>query len=343
VRGDPQFYTADETKGDDNEIPSVISTKTGLGSSAALVSAIVAAFFAQFNLLTAHNHLAHHLAQFCHCSAQGKVGSGFDVAAAFYGSQRYTRFAPQLIETLLHEASQKPLPSATLLSSLQTSPWIQHVPFSLPPGLHLLLGDVQGGSETPGMVKKVLEWRQKQPSLATELWDYLKQLNFEVESELRALGDQAGKDPTGYQAGLQAAFDTVPTHWSSLPALRTLQTLIKLQKAFLRVRSLLTHMGRMSGTEIEPESQAKLLNLTMLIPGVVFAGVPGAGGFDAIFAVVVRPQTVELSVVVLKVEETWLRHKVKRLRLDADSENTAGLRVTPVSPPSFVASLVAKL
>jgi len=76
VQGDSQFYTAEEPeKGAEEKMPSVTSTKTGLGSSAALVSSVVAAFFAQFNVLTSHNHLAHHLAQFCHCSAQGKVGS----------------------------------------------------------------------------------------------------------------------------------------------------------------------------------------------------------------------------------------------------------------------------
>lgn len=356
IRGDSQFYTADKKATEeenlkDNFLPSVITTKTGLGSSAALVSAIVAVLFAQFDLLTKYNALAHHLAQFCHCSAQGKVGSGFDVAAAFYGSQRYTRFSPQLIESLLQTATQTPLSSTQLLVTLQTSsPFIKHIPFSLPPGLHLLLGDVQGGSETPGMVKKVLEWRKKDEKVAKDLWDSLAHLNFEVESELRVLGEQAAKDPAGYQASLRVAYDTVPTHWGAvfppakLSTMPTLQSLIKLQHSFLRVRSLLTHMGKVAGTEIEPETQSKLLNLTMNIPGVVFAGVPGAGGYDAIFAVAVRPQDVPLSDLSSRVEDTWSKYNVKRLRLDADTKETAGLRVGVKSePPPFVTSLISKL
>lgn len=37
--------------------------------------------------------------------------------------------------------------------------------------------------------------------------------------------------------------------------------------------------------QIEPESQTKLLDATMSMEGVLLAGVPGAGGFDAVFAV----------------------------------------------------------
>lgn len=37
--------------------------------------------------------------------------------------------------------------------------------------------------------------------------------------------------------------------------------------------------------QIEPESQTKLLDATMNLEGVLLAGVPGAGGFDAVFAV----------------------------------------------------------
>ncbi|XLS75146.1 hypothetical protein HN51_032011, partial [Arachis hypogaea] len=37
--------------------------------------------------------------------------------------------------------------------------------------------------------------------------------------------------------------------------------------------------------QIEPESQTKLLDATLNFEGVLLAGVPGAGGFDAVFAV----------------------------------------------------------
>lgn len=37
--------------------------------------------------------------------------------------------------------------------------------------------------------------------------------------------------------------------------------------------------------QIEPESQTQLLDSTMNMEGVLLAGVPGAGGFDAVFAI----------------------------------------------------------
>lgn len=37
--------------------------------------------------------------------------------------------------------------------------------------------------------------------------------------------------------------------------------------------------------QIEPESQTQLLDATMGMEGVLLAGVPGAGGFDAVFAI----------------------------------------------------------
>ena len=40
-----------------------------------------------------------------------------------------------------------------------------------------------------------------------------------------------------------------------------------------------------STLQIEPESQSELLDATMNMEGVLLAGVPGAGGFDAVFAV----------------------------------------------------------
>lgn len=46
-------------------------------------------------------NLAHNLAQFVHCLAQGKVGSGFDVSAAVFGSQLYTRFNPARLQPLM--------------------------------------------------------------------------------------------------------------------------------------------------------------------------------------------------------------------------------------------------
>ncbi len=66
-------------------------SKTGLGSSAALVSSLVGALLQYFSVIrlekrcTEDRRLVHNLAQLVHANAQGKIGSGFDVSAAIYG------------------------------------------------------------------------------------------------------------------------------------------------------------------------------------------------------------------------------------------------------------------
>lgn len=98
--------------------------KTGLGSSAALITSLVSALLVHLSVLpasalasvktgleimeqpiTQHDvdgrKLAHNLAQYVHCLAQGKIGSGFDVSAAVFGSHMYTRFEPAVLQTLM--------------------------------------------------------------------------------------------------------------------------------------------------------------------------------------------------------------------------------------------------
>ena len=102
-------FNAEESNGG-NCKPEV--AKTGLGSSAAMTTAVVAAllhYLGVVNLSTfsedPHQQnkdsmdldVVHMIAQSAHCIAQGKVGSGFDVSSAVYGSQRYVRFSPEVL------------------------------------------------------------------------------------------------------------------------------------------------------------------------------------------------------------------------------------------------------
>lgn len=85
--------------------------KTGLGSSAALITSLVSALLLHFSAIpptsfsedgiTEGRSLAHNVSQYIHCLAQGKVGSGFDVSSAVFGSQIYTRFDPSVIQDLM--------------------------------------------------------------------------------------------------------------------------------------------------------------------------------------------------------------------------------------------------
>lgn len=95
--------------------------KTGLGSSAALITSLVSSLLVHLGVVARDSfdndaeggtasasegrRLAHNLAQYVHCLAQGKVGSGFDVSAAVFGSQLYTRFDPVVLGLLMKDES----------------------------------------------------------------------------------------------------------------------------------------------------------------------------------------------------------------------------------------------
>ncbi|KAJ8568181.1 hypothetical protein K7X08_020903 [Anisodus acutangulus] len=53
--------------------------------------------------------VVHVIAQTAHCIAQGKVGSGFDVSSAVYGSQRYIRFSPEVLSSAQNAGMATPL------------------------------------------------------------------------------------------------------------------------------------------------------------------------------------------------------------------------------------------
>lgn len=101
-------FNSEESNGE-NCKPEV--AKTGLGSSAAMTTAVVAALLhylgvVNLALFSDQNQVkdtdldtVHIIAQTAHCIAQGKVGSGFDVSSAAYGSHRYVRFSPEVISS----------------------------------------------------------------------------------------------------------------------------------------------------------------------------------------------------------------------------------------------------
>ena len=197
--------------------------KTGLGSSATLVTSLVGALLHRFGLVALPGggaggaeggaaldaagrtqlELLHSLAQLAHCAAQGKVGSGFDVCAAVYGSHRYMRFSPAALkEGLALPAGAAPADVLVRCvgrgAAGDAAPWIAHLAcpdaarwaaakaeaapsgppvgwdhgvtaVELPAGIEVMMADVACGANTPSMVKKVNAWREAEPS-ARALW-----------------------------------------------------------------------------------------------------------------------------------------------------------------------------
>ena len=251
----------------DFNVPLDKAHKTGLGSSAALVTAFTAAVFAHYldpegAFLKSDIGKArlHNLAQAAHCAAQGKIGSGFDVAAAVYGSCIYRRFSPSILQGLAHTGTEgfSACLKAVVEDTDNSSHWdtqIQKSSAVMPKGLRLVMCDVDCGSETVGMVKKVLSWRNNNYEEAVLLWGTLQKGNEDLVQELHNLAGTAGNSPNGYN---------------------DLATII------LTIRSLIREMSTKAEVPIEPKVQTDLLDACCQVPGVVGGVVPGAGGYDAI-------------------------------------------------------------
>jgi phosphomevalonate kinase len=143
------------------------TNKTGLGSSAALVTSLVAGILSHLGLVDVSTpegiDVVHSLAQAAHCLAQGKVGSGFDVASAVYGTHVYRRFSPSVLEPLFTEFERGEKGDA-VYNVVHAGKWDQEArPLRLPRGLRLMLADVDAGTDTPSFVGRVLKWRKENP------------------------------------------------------------------------------------------------------------------------------------------------------------------------------------
>jgi phosphomevalonate kinase len=207
----------------------------------------------------------HRIAQAAHCAAQGKVGSGFDVASAVYGSCIYQRFSPKLLEGLGTPGSSgfgnrlRALVDAAEGSDEWDAVVIKNGA-KLPNGLRLAICDVDCGSQTPGMVKKVLSWRSKEPDEADMLWRRLHQANQGVAKALAALVANEGD-----------------THIA-----QSSEKYEPLAASVAVIREMIRDMSRLSDVPIEPDEQSRLLDACSKVEGVVGGVVPGAGGYDAI-------------------------------------------------------------
>ncbi|KAI9837172.1 MAG: phosphomevalonate kinase [Sclerophora amabilis] len=285
----------------DLRVPLLEAHKTGLGSSAALVTSFTAAILSHYLSSNAFSiasedakTVVHNLAQAAHCAAQGKVGSGFDVAAAVYGSCIYKRFSPSVLEGIGEIGSSGF--SQRLKHVIEgTGPGIKwdteilREAVKVPRGIRLVMCDVDCGSQTVGMVKNVLKWRKDNPVEADALWDTLQQKNTllgETLSELTQLELASQKE---YDAGLQEIARGIPSAehspiWSGKYS--------ELRDTLTAIRSLIQDMSSKSSVAIEPKPQTDLLDACSALPGVIGGVVPGAGGYDAIALLVVDTEDV---------------------------------------------------
>ncbi|SNX84165.1 related to ERG8 - phosphomevalonate kinase [Melanopsichium pennsylvanicum] len=366
--------------------------KTGLGSSAAMTTSLVACFLLHLQAVvldgpdsieTDDLALIHNLAQLAHCAAQGKVGSGFDVSAAIWGSQLYRRFEPKVLQTCLDEGEKvftegeeseeqrktrlsariellpvldpyNPLWKASSLSgdaetqstateglAVSSNDKVpKPAPLQLPPGLDLLLADVDAGSNTPSLVSKVLAWRKEKPEWAKQLYNVIASSNQGLADNLLRLRILHASDPAAYEALVDSAATQLSTEWdAALKALpqdtedshdteeeidlrvtpRTLlQALIDVRNSLRSIRAGMRELGQRAGVPIEPPEIGSLIKkISEQIPGVVGGSIPGAGGFDAFYIIYLKSADKPRDL-------SWLWSQIHAVKEEAESKLTLG-------------------
>ncbi|CAM6083261.1 unnamed protein product [Calypogeia fissa] len=315
--------------------------KTGLGSSAAMTSAVVGGILDYLGSVKLPVHsdgevndmdaawnldLVHSIAQAAHCAAQGKVGSGFDVSSAVYGSQRYIRFSPSVLST--KESSNINSPLSTVQALLQRKWDGERTAYALPPQLLLIIGEPgYGGSHTPSMVGAVMTWRKKDPE-QDKVWSAIAKANKGVEAGLSHLNYLAQNHEEAYHAAVNLCSTSRAQEWEKVwesypEGNEIVAALVETRNAFTKVRSGLQLLGEKAGVPIEPPIQTELLDETMKITGVLLAGVPGAGGYDAVFAITLGQVARD------QVELEWNRKGVLTL---PTKEDPCGVALEKVDP-----------
>lgn len=323
--------------------------KTGMGSSAALTTSLVGALLKHLKIINLGSEktgllgliekavhslsymivgegimssnsadsygedrrIVHNLAQVAHCVAQGKIGSGFDVAAAVYGTQTYARFPKDILDPVFENKSIESVYN-TVMDRVM---WTQVVqPLNLPQGFDIVMGDVCGGSESTSMAKAILKWKASGDA-AEAVWSSLGAVNSSIYEKLRVLPSMELNFPVAFRAVMQYASGASPIKWNPLDMRRRISSsnlplelqlspdsdrsgfngetdkilalLVDIKALFKEARRLLKHMGQEAGVGVEPDSQTLLVDETEKVEGVLCAGVPGAGGEDAVFALTV--------------------------------------------------------
>ena len=225
--------------------------KSGLGSSAAASVAVVNATLRAFGIEYKADE-AHKLAQIAHSIANGKVGSGFDIAAASYGSIVYTRYSAGLIDGIESQgALGKKLAGAVEME------WDYAIePLQLPKKFNIAFASFKGkGMVTNSAVKGVSSYKRDNPDLYARLIKEMDVYDRAAVESLRRIsrGENAERD-------FYAAFE--------------------------KGRDVSKKLGEASGVEIEPDECAELIEESKE-NGAFVAKLPGAGGWDAIAALAV--------------------------------------------------------
>ncbi|MCK4318969.1 hypothetical protein KAW38_00150 [Candidatus Micrarchaeota archaeon] len=226
--------------------------KSGLGSSATVVSGVVAELFLQNGFELERNmDKVHKIAQIAHALAGGNVGSGFDIATAVYGTIEYERYPKETIEIDM-KSKEKFVES---VGEVVEKEWKGMRIKKADIGEYgLEIYNIKGAkTSTVSAVGAVKKLREKNRGKYDEL--LRKQAGGE---EIIFLGLEKNDDEK-IRKGMRIA-----------------------REAQREIGEEIKKLGEINFTPIEPDELKELINSVEGLENVVAGRCPGAGGYDSV-------------------------------------------------------------
>ncbi len=161
--------------------------KIGLGSSAAVCVSVCTALIKQHGYDVekfSTKMIIFKLACIAHFLAQGKCGSGFDIAAStFQVSLHYKRFDP---DWLAHQVTIQSL--KTIIHQNWPHLHIEHI--MLPTDLHLSVGYVGKSASTTQLVQKIRQFKKQESTRYKEIFHDINEVVLELLKALKMCNKQ---------------------------------------------------------------------------------------------------------------------------------------------------------
>lgn len=225
-------------------------SKSGMGSSAAVTVALTAAVLKSYGLDLMENDALHKLSQLSHSLATGKVGSGFDIAAATYGSIVYTRYSPSILSGFPSDFTPEDV------AGIVKKSWDYKIGKAALPSFFgtSMANFVNEAAITTSMVGIVNEFKKRDPEKYAEL---IAEMNKTAEAAVKSLSRIKSESDNEIESFIEN---------------------------FERNRLATKRLGELSGAGIEDDEATKLIEESRN-NGALIAKLPGAGGKDSIVAI----------------------------------------------------------
>ncbi|MFH1750274.1 MAG: hypothetical protein ABH863_01195 [Candidatus Micrarchaeota archaeon] len=239
--------------------------KTGLGSSSAVTVAAIGAVLGLNGCDPSYEKckvVAHNLSQLAHSQAQGKIGSGFDVASGVFGPISYSRPSRDAIQKAGKSAGKR-------FAEVVEKAWDYKIAFLAPPKeFAIALAFTGKPSSTTRMIAKLNAFKARRKSTYSEMVREIDGANVMAIGSLERILALRNKDLEEYMLEMRRGHGPGEAF----------------KAAFEEARLLTKKLGELAGAEIENASMTRLIHSTMQ-NGAYVCRLPGAGGGDSVAAI----------------------------------------------------------